>query len=127
MDYKVGDRITITSDVNVKYLKRETFLRKGEKGTVTSTRHDTTDGSLYIVRFDSCGWDVWINSDEMVHAVDELALLRAQLAAREAALDAVLELAHDPTGNHSRCDSPGEVALRRKFAELLLKHGVHPK
>lgn len=119
MAYKVGDRVTLTSDVPFKMASRELMLRKGESGTVSSG--PTND--LYVVRFDSCGWDVWIAVGQMVHAIDQIALLRAQVAARDAALDAVLELA-------KHWERHGFVECRQcgcDLGALLVSHGVHPK
>jgi hypothetical protein len=114
MAYKVGDRITLTSDVPVTLFNQPDgrVLRKGAHGTVIEILAHARP-PLYVVHFDSCGWDVCVSSSQMVHATDQLALLRAQLAARDAALDAVLELAS------ARYDE--------ELQTLLLKHGVHPK
>lgn len=56
---------------------------------------------------------VHIRHVEPVEAPEDTALLRAQLAARDTALDAVLELATNE-GYHP-------------ILSVLLKHGVHPK
>lgn len=58
-------------------------------------------------------------------AQSELELMKSQLAARDAALDAVLDWATNP--KHSQCDSPEATALRAQVVELLAKHGVHPR
>lgn len=55
---------------------------------------------------------------------EELALLRAQLAARDAALDAVLELAK-AWRDCQFCDVSNQDG--NELIELLLKHGVHAK
>src|ERR1700761_812804 len=103
MAYKVGDRVTLSCDVPVRHPKAvlRVMLEKGERGTVV---RDHAAGELYVVRFDSYALDVIIAREQMVHAVDELALLRAQLAARDAALDAVLEFA---TQAHERPETFG--------------------
>ena len=51
--------------------------------------------------------------------------LESQLAARDAALDAVLDWATNP--KHSQCDSPEATILRAQVVELLAMHGVHPR
>jgi hypothetical protein len=113
MTFKVGDRVTLTCDVPIRMISRDLRLRKGENGTVIIA--GTADIlTFYIVRFDSCGWEVVIEANQMVHAVDELASLRAQLAARDAALDAVLQWA-------------SETDSAYPLLHLLFKHGVHPK
>ena len=58
-----------------------------------------------------------------VEVPDDVAVLKAQLAARDAALTAVLDLASNP--KHSQCDSPDVTIVRRQLADLLTKHGVH--
>jgi hypothetical protein len=120
MDFKVGDRVTLTCDVPVRMMSRQLMLRKGDSGTVVSD----DDNHFHIVRFDSCGYDVLIAANQIVHAVDELASLRAQLAARDAALDAVLALASD---NSTISESDETRMFRERVLLRLANHGVHPK
>lgn len=54
---------------------------------------------------------------ESAEPTHEIELLRQQLAARDAALDAVLALA----------DKWHFTAAGKQLTDLLLKHGVHPK
>jgi hypothetical protein len=54
----------------------------------------------------------------------EVELLKAQLAARDAALDAVLELATDTS---ALGETTAEAILRCRIVERLLKFGVHAK
>lgn len=55
----------------------------------------------------------------------QIRLLSKQLAARDAALDAVLNFClNDP---NMQCDSPSETRMRGRIVALLAKHGVHPK
>lgn len=51
--------------------------------------------------------------------------LESQLAARDAALDAVIDWATNR--EYSQCDSPTATALRAQVVALLAKHGVHPR
>lgn len=61
--------------------------------------------------------DVWL--------VTKVSVEIGQLAARDAALDAVLDWATNR--EHSKCDSPEGTALRAQVVALLAKHGVHPR
>lgn len=56
--------------------------------------------------------DVWL--------VTKVSAEIGQLAARDAALDAILDWA-------TQCDSPTATVLRAQVVALLAKHGVHPR
>lgn len=119
MAYKVGDRVTLTCDVPIVSLKAQVVLRKGQHGTVTGDYSNDLTG----VHFDAVGLTVLIGRNQMAHAVDELALLRAQLAARDKALDLVISFAKIVRVREN--DEVKEWA--DELLALLTKHGVHPK
>lgn len=61
----------------------------------------------------------------LTEIVKSAELARSQLAARDAALDAVLDWATNR--KYSQCDSPTATALRAQVVALLATHGVHPR
>lgn len=115
MAYKIGDRVTLSQDVPVIAPGRNWVLRKGDSGTVSGAHQP----GLYAVHFEAHDYTVLIGNAQMVHAVNQLTLLRAQLAARDAALDAVLTLAQ------SGAEYADPQAMN--LLGVLAKHGVHPK
>lgn len=120
--FKIGDRVRLTADVPIMgRFETVCTIQKGAIGTVHNAVHSRI--GLWAVLLDANGHAVLIDGTNMEHIDGEIALLRAQLAARDAALDAVLALALKQRDG-------GDMDLERAgddMCNLLLKHGVHPK
>jgi len=76
------------------------------------------DYSGHVVLLDGYALDLMVSN--------EVSQLRAQLNARDVALDALLDWA-DVDHPRANCDSRRETIMRNQVAALHAVYGVHPK
>lgn len=122
MAYKVGDRVRLLSDLPL-VAPMMGVIPAGTLGTIAS---NDMQFDVWAVTFDwpVMGLVVFCNTERLERdTTDQLALLRAQLAARDAALDAVLKFA---TQAHERPETFGS-GWGSELLVMLTKHGVNPK
>lgn len=111
--YKMGDRVRLLSDLPL-VGPMMGVIPAGTLGTIAS---NDMQFDVWAVTFDwpVMGSVVYCDTARLeIDTTDQFALLRAQLAARDAALDAVLQWVAESDGADH-------------LLTALAKHGVHPK